>query len=182
MVCNDNLDALIVEGNPPREELEDARDRIFNEFNAISGASESRRTTLIRESRLYRSQIVGLITALHLVLLGDADVEALKSFGIRVGVPGNAEELNALVDKISARISERKVRYNKTLGELERLDEKSRGKKVKPMDFISQLVSLSRWAGFRLGTDITIAEYGEYMRQMNQYVEQVNTRRNGKQH
>lgn len=180
LVCNDNLDALIISGNPTREELEDARDRIFSEFSAISGASETRRTTLLRESRLYRSQIVGLIAALHLISLGDKDVGILKEFGIRFKVPDNADELNELINKIFSKISERKIRYNKSISELNRLNEKEAGKKVNPMDFFNQLVSLSRWAGFRIGTEISLAEYSAYLKQMNEYAEQLKVKRNGK--
>lgn len=180
IVCNDNLDALIISGEPPREELEEARDRIFSEFNEMSGTSESRRTTLLRESRLYRSQIIGLITSLHIISLGEADIDLLKDFGIRYKVPEDADELNSLINKISAKISERKIRYNKAISELEKLNEREKGKKVKPMDFINQLVSLSKWAGFRIGTDVSLAEYSAYIKQMNEYVEQIKVKRNGK--
>lgn len=68
MVCNDNLRALVIGGNPPEEVLQEVRMALVAEFHELSGNALCRSlNNRIREVQLCRMRILGLSIAAQLL-------------------------------------------------------------------------------------------------------------------
>lgn len=177
VVCNGDMRALVLEGEPTDEELNMAFSGILEQYQEISGNKPSLQNSILREIYMYRSHILGLALCYDLVLSGEIDLKGLNDCGITFN-PSKEDEFS-LLEKISMKIKDRKIRLKKAIGEYDRIQKNNKSEKVTMMHFVEQLASLSRWAGFRLSDEITLAEYAVYTRQMNDYAEQLKTKRNG---
>lgn len=185
IVCNNNLDALIISGNPPKEVLEDTYNKIISGYAELSGSSiTTRYNILLKEIYSYRAQIVGLTICMRLLCDESSPeaVEGLNKLGIRCSLPTSKKTLNELLQKIDLRIKDRTIRMEKSKKEFESVKEKSKCSKATHADFIEQLSHVSRWAGFRISTDITLAEYAVYIKQMSECAEQLKAKTNGKKY
>ncbi len=68
MVCNDNLRALVIGGNPPEEVLQEVRMALVAEFHELSGGCAfSSLNNRDREVTLCKVQILGLSIAAQLL-------------------------------------------------------------------------------------------------------------------
>ena len=137
VVCDQDFEALIIDGNPSLLELKEAWNKILNEYYELSG-NMSNRSVNLKEYYIYRSQIIGFSLCLKLILLGEVGyvIEYLNNLGLRCKLPNN------------------KVEEDK-------------------YQFTEQLVGISKWLGFRIGADITVAEYVSYLKNMKEYVEMM---------
>lgn len=178
VICNNNLNALIVSGKVDKDTLNKAFEDIVNEFNDISGNSlVSRQTALSRQIYMYRSQIIALNIANCVILFGGA--ESVTDILIELGIKYmNAKSDHNLMEKISAKISEKRIRLKKLNKEYANLTNNNK-KEITPAFFIEQLVELSRWAGFKISMDITVAEFAVYIRKMNECVKQLKLQQHG---
>ena len=184
IVCNNNLDALIISGNPPKTVLEDANNKIISGYAELSGSSISTRyNVLLKDIYSYRSQIVGLTLCLQILpITPDAAVGNLSKLGMRCSIPENNEDMDRLIRKIDSRIKDRSIRLKKAQKEFDSIQKSNKSKAITPNDFYDQLAIISRWAGFRISVDITLAEYAVYIKQMSEYVEQSKSMINGKKY
>lgn len=182
LVCNNNLDALVVSGEPTNDTLIDAREKILDEYHNLLGeSSASMQNTFLREVYMYRSQIVGMSVCLDLIGLGNLDsaISALNKLGIKCNVSDDEVYLSELIKKVDGKISEKKIRLAKAQKGYELIMSKNKGEPLKPSHLIDQLAALSRWLGFRLSTDVTLAEFATYIKQMKEYAQQLKMKNNG---
>ena len=71
MVCNDNLRALVIGGNPPEEVLQEVRMALVAEFHELSeDALSSSLNNRARQVTLCKVQILGLTLATRLLAEG----------------------------------------------------------------------------------------------------------------
>lgn len=176
LVCNNNLEALVISGNPTEYVLNDAREKILDEYHSMLGESyASMQNTLLREIYMYRSQIVGMSVCLDLIGLGNSEsaIHALNKLGIKCNVSDDEAYLSELIKKVDGKISEKKIRLTKAQKGYELIMSKDKGEPLKPSHLIDQLAALSRWLGFRLSIDVTLAEFATYVKQMKEYAQQL---------
>lgn len=180
LVCNDNLQALVVKGNPPEEVLVEARERLCAELAELSGDSyHGKVNALIRKIHFYRAGILILAACQRLVAIGEKKkaLHFLNEAGVvRVG---NMES-KSLISRLSGLIREKKVRLQSEENRYRELTKKSGENKLTPAYFTEQLVVLSKYAGFRLSSSITLAEYAAYLKDMKESVEQLKIKSNVK--
>lgn len=179
MVCDDDLRALVVYGNPGDDVVEEARGRLLTEFSELSGDSRfGVMNSCLRRMHYYRSNILLLAVCQRLLFLGGKEkvVEYLREQG--VGCDGLSRE--ELLSKVSGLIGERKMRLRSEEKRYKKLTDEEKTEKPTRRYFTEQLVELSKYAGFRLTTEISLGEYAAYVRSMKEYVEQLKGRMNVK--
>ena len=180
IVCDNNINSLTISGNPPHEVLEKAKDEIIAEFSdLIGGGNINKKAILLKNIYTYRSQITGLKMCIYLIMSGHTDeaVVSLNKLGVKCSTPENEKELYDLIDKVINKIKDRDIRGRKLNKEyIAQITRNEKVRKIDKSDFIEQIVELSKWAGFRLTTDITLAEYASYIRSMNKYIETMKSK------
>ena len=168
MVCNDNLRALVIGGNPLEEVLQEVRMALVAEFHELSeDALSSSLNNRARQVTLCKVQILGLTLATRLLAEGSVKeaLGYLNKNGIRVvSAPENEEGWKRLAGKIEAKIRALKVKIREAVKQYSAMLDKEKGGKYTPKDFNDQLVLLSKHAGFRLTVDISLAEYAGYLK------------------
>lgn len=178
LVCNDNLRALVVSGNPPETLLQETRHQLYTEFSELSGDSQFQvMNTTLRKIHTYRANILLLLVCQRLLALGER-LQAL-SFLAKAGVrfaPGM--ETKPILSKLSGLIREKKIRLRSEEKRYQSLTGGQTSEKLTPAHFTSQLVSLSKSAGFRLTTSITLAEYAAYLKDMKETIERYKNMNN----
>lgn len=180
MVCDGDLSVLVVSGNPDNDTLEAARIKIASEFSMLSGSSD-KLTVAMRNVYFYHSLILTYAICGDLVSAGEAEEAArvLNEKGVRCSVPRTEEERTKLLKRIKSAITEKKLRLKEEDRRMKSLQEKKGGNATRE-DFMGTLVALSRHAGFRISTEITLSEYAAYLKDYKRDVEQLKQSRNGK--
>lgn len=181
MVCDGDLNALVLEGEPPMESLEEAGARIVSELAMLSGSAD-RTTNVTRKVYFYHSLLLAYAICADLVASGEFEeaVGVLNSKGVRCSVPKSEEEREKLLRRIRSAMTEKTVRLREEEKRLAGLREDKGGKKMTREDFMATLVALSKNAGFRLTTDMTLAEYAAYLKDYKQEIEHLKQLRNAK--
>lgn len=170
LVCEDNIEALIVEGKPTKEELEDAKRELLFEFsNMMSDFSNSKELTSVKNIYKYKSELTSLVLCANLVSAGDTEKikDELKLFGIY------AKTNEEIIKKIESKIKSVKLRLNIEYKNVE----STRKEEYKPQksDFAKMLVVLSKFSGYKLDKySITLEEYAEHIKLYNEHIEAVN--------
>lgn len=178
MTCDDDLQALVIKGNPPVEVLEAARLKIISEFQILSGSTD-RGVTIAKKVYFYRSLIMLYVISANLIAAGDYScIEALNKKGLACKEPRNEDEANKLLKRIKSAITEKKVRMAEEEKRLARIQGK--GEKPTREGYMATLVAISKNAGFRIDTGITLAEYAAYSRDYKKDMEQLLQLRYGK--
>ena len=165
LVCNDNLRALIESGEPAEEELEIARMELVSEFHVLLG-NHSAMTGIARRLALYRTQVMGLRTAIALLSAGQVDKAAsyLRENGVRISRKEfDGKALTELITRTESKMRAINVRIKEESKRYKDMSAK-KGSAPTPEMFNDQLVILSKHVGFRLTKDITLAEYAGYMK------------------
>lgn len=180
ITCENDLSALVLKGNPPVDILEAARLKIITEFSILTGESSTRLNST-RKLYYYHSLIVLYSACAELILSGEIEepVKILNKNGLNCDIPINTEETNKLINKIKSAISEKKIRLKAENKKLSSIDDKKMGKPTRE-NFISSLVTISKHAGFRLTTDISLMEYASYLNDYKREIEQLKRLRYGK--
>lgn len=182
MVCDDDLSALVISGEPPRDVLEAASVKIVSEFSVLSGSSDKAMNTT-RMVYFYHSLILAYSICQSLIASGDIveAVRVLNEKGVRCSEPGTEEEALKLLKRIKSAITEKTLRLREEERKLARLRERKGGKATRE-DFMNTLVALSKNAGFRMTMDISLSEYAAYLKDYKHEIEQLKNLRNGKNH
>lgn len=172
LICNDNLKALIISGEPSEDELEEAKLQLVAEFNELCGdGRQSAYINKYREIMLYKSQILGLTVCARLLSKWEYDnvFEYLNQTGLTVKkVPDSEAEWIRLGRRIESRIKMLRVKIKEAIKQCNNLAGRSEnGSKPTLKDFNDQLVQISKNAGFRLTMDITLLEYAGYLKDYN---------------
>lgn len=174
VVCDKDYKALLIEGDADDVTLEQAFLGIMDEYAELCGG---KRNQNVQNFYTYKSQILALDICLRLLSLGETKVvEHLNKIGLRCKEPKNEEEIKKLAIKIGQRIKDRAIRLRKVYKDIQG----SKGKELEKKDFYAQLVSISRWAGYRVGDEITLAEYAIYVKQAQEEAERL--KMDGKKH
>lgn len=177
LVCDDDLSALVISGNPPREVLEDAKINIIHEFAEASGSAGMTLVASVRkEYYLSRTHILGLGISVQAIRSGDheAAFEYLRKHGIMPSDDTNAIE--KLIGQVENKISLKKVSMERAIKRME----SSIGNNKPPArdDFEDQLVIISKHVGFNLDSSITLRRYAGYIKMLKKSMknEQSNTK------
>lgn len=179
LVCDDDPQALVVRGKPSEDDLAAARHRLMAEFAELSGDGLFGQVNAsVQKMNMYRSGILLLGVCQRLLIYGEKRtiLPVLDRIGIRFPV---TTDIKTIQSKISGLIQERKIRLK---NEEKRYRKMTAGGKEEKPDrgyFTRQLVSLSKYAGFRLTTDITLSEYAAYIKGLKDEVEQYKQMMNG---
>lgn len=179
MACDGDLSVLIVSGNPGDDVLEAARLKIVSEFSVLSGSSDGM-SNAMRKAYFYHSLLLTLSVCGELIAFGEQEeaVRVLNEKGIRCSAPKTEEERMKLLKRIKSAMTEKRLRLKEEERRMKSME--SKGKKATREDFMETLVALSRHAGFRITTGITLSEYAAYLKDYKREIEQLKQLRNGK--
>ena len=180
VVCDHNLRALVISGNPPEEALHEAMEKINRELSEISGSGEySIRKEITRKVYTYRATIALLCACQRTVAAGGRE-KALK-YLLKLGVRCDGDD-KKLIELLSGIIKEKKIRLRSEEEKFKKMFDDDKGEKPTRAYFADQLVALSKYAGFRLTTDIMLSEYALYLKSLKEDVERYKTMMNGNKH
>ena len=180
LVCDKDIRALIKKGNPPTEELEEARDNIASEFAELSAnTTMSSIHNCQRQIYFLKSQIYGLAISLHLVSSGEhvEAIDYINKQGLRIKAASfDKESVENIEKKIKNAIANRNIRLTQ---ETKRLTEiaggRQKGAEFTKTLFNDQLIHLSKHFGFRITKKITLAEYAGYIKDYQKSLSHVKT-------
>lgn len=157
-VCNDNLSALVKEGEPSEEVLREARQRLMVEFAELSGD-----TNLISANREV-ARIIGYnyrIQALSVAISIPEHTEAQKLFA-RYGWEKLSAQMQ--VKRATAKIKEYQINIDKESARQKKRVGKGSNKRLSESDFNRQIIIVSKWVGFHLSDRMTLSELAGYFR------------------
>lgn len=178
MTCDDDLQALVIEGKPSNDVLEAARMKLLSEFAVLSGSTD-KGIIVTKKIYLYRTLIIMYVISANLIASGDYScIEMLNKNGLSCKEPNNEDEVNKLFKRIKSAITEKKVRMAEEEKRLARIQGK--GEKPTREGYMATLVAISKNAGFRIYTGITLAEYAAYLKDYKREVELMRQREYGK--
>lgn len=168
-----NLNALIIEGNPPVEELTNARNEIINEFTEATGnhAAGILSRSLHKLFRL-KSKIACYQLILNLIFFDEYDKveEQLKTMNYKV--PTNEKEKQQLIQRIKTKIKTTYVSLSEESRKYNNLIKDSQGKEYTENDFEKQLSYVSKYMGYHIDKDkVTLIEYASYLNNYQKEIE-----------
>lgn len=157
VVCNGNLRALVVDGNPPEDALMIAKLELVTEFAELSGdKTVSASNNHLRQVYMFRGQIMGLMMAADAMQKSRGDaVGFMRDAGLPVKVEMTDE---AIQKKIVAKMKNLDVRLREELKRYEASMPTESGKSTAD-GFTAQLIALSDEAGVHLTKDIMMSEF-----------------------
>lgn len=180
VVCDHNLRALVISGNPPEDVLYEAMEKMNGELSELSGSGEySARKEVTRKVYTYRAMIALLCACQRTVAAGERE-KAVK-YLLKLGVRCNGDD-RKLIEVLSGIIREKKIRLRSEEERFRKLFDGEKEENVTRAYFADQLVALSKYAGFRLTTDIMLSEYASYLKSLKEDVERYKTLMNGNKH
>lgn len=178
MTCDDDLQALVIEGKPSNDALEAARLKLLSEFAVLSGSTD-KGVIIAKKVYFYRALIMLYVISANLIASGDYScIETLNKKGLACKEPKNEDEVNKLLKRIKSAITEKKVRMAEEEKRLSRIQGK--GEKPTREGYMATLVVISKNAGFRIDTGITLAEYAAYLKDYKREFELMRQREYGK--
>jgi len=180
LICNDNLRALIKYGTPKDEVLQEAKLKLCAEFAELSGDETAKAIfTAIRDVYMYQSQVALVTVVLNLLKSKISDgLPYLKSIGLNVAMPKRESDYVQAIKRVNGFLKGRVIRYKEAYKQYELLSKgNGKSKGIKSSDFTDILVHLSKNAGFRLTTDISLAEYASYLKLYKKDIENGSNRR-----
>ena len=180
VVCDHNLRALVISGNPPEDDLFEVMEKINGELSELSGNGEySARKEVTRKVYTYRAMIALLCACQRTVAAGER--EKVVKYLLKLGVRCNGND-QKLIEVLSGIIREKKIRLRSEEEKFKKLLDGDKGEQLTRAYFADQLVALSKYAGFRLTTDIMLSEYAVYLKSLKEDVERYKMMMNGNKH
>ncbi|MDR0680858.1 MAG: hypothetical protein LBG15_03245 [Dysgonamonadaceae bacterium] len=186
VVCDDNLEKLIISGNPSREMLEAAKGKLTQEFSELSGDTETE--IFFEEARNYfqkRNTVLGIELSSRLIAAGKYKeaVDYLSRNGIDSPVPDNDQQAGQLIKRLNIKIKNLSVK----LLEAKKRYESLQGKGEKPTRryYNRLLVILSTCEAIKIQLDrnkLLLSEFAEYIHLFNEYQQQLKSMRNERKH
>lgn len=165
MVCNDNLEALIIEGEPSKELLIAIKIDLVTELSELSNnVQASSVNNSLKKIYNYRLQIKCMQSC---GLLIDNDMpekalEYLKSIGINIPL----KDKRAMLKRLEGQIKNRMNHLNQEYKKYESLSKDS-GDKPTYAFYNEQLAVLSGYFKFDINMNITLAQYAAYLKIFN---------------
>lgn len=180
VVCDHNLRALVISGNPPEDDLFEVIEKINGELSELSGNGEySARKEVTRKVYTYRAMIALLCSCQRTVAAGERE-KAVK-YLLKLGIRCNGDD-RKLIEVLSGIIREKKIRLRSEEEKFKKLLDDDKGEQLTRAYFADQLVALSKYAGFRLTTDIMLSEYAVYLKSLKEDVKRYKMIMNGNKH
>lgn len=173
LVCNDNLQALVIEGNPPSEILNETKHMLIIEFSELSGNTHTQSViNSIKRMHLLKTQILGFSLCFDLINHGayDKPAEFLKTQNVNIGEIKTEADKQQILKSIDSRVKSKSIQLKEESARHNKLLEDSKGEKLTAQSFNEQLAVLSKHTGFRLEKNLTLAEYAAYIKQYLEYV------------
>lgn len=174
--CNDNLKALIREGEPPEEELRHALEALTMEFAELSGNAD------LRSANKSVGRITACrcrITALSLALM-TSDSEQAQALFRQYGwgkLPDDKREARA-----EAKIKELRTTIAAETSRMEKRATRGSRRKTTEADFNHQIAIISKWTGFHLSDRMMLAELAGYIREFDNSIKSTIYERNHKKY
>lgn len=172
IVCHDDLEALVMSGTPPKEELESARFAIINEFAEKSGNSYTRKAySALQDYYMYRSQLVGLTVCTNLIQVDEVNLALLflKQTGVRIRF--SSEEKYKLLSLVKGHIKEREIRMEEARKRHAALSSSQKGEEATEEGFYDQVAMIEKHRGHSIDMDIPLSKYAAYLKQFNKDIE-----------
>lgn len=162
IVCESDLKWLTISGKPTDQELGEAWDKIFSEYNEISDSQQGNYLIgLLREYYAIKGKIEIIQAIVDVLAKGRNDqlVDALHKAGYRF--PFNANDPAAYRKDLERTVSQAKtmvIRFQQLHDDLEKMQNESG--KTNPSDYDMILSELSKYQGYRLDPkQITVSEF-----------------------
>lgn len=173
LICNDNLSALIVEGNPPIEELRATKTLLITEFSEFTGNSHVKSITiLLKNIYTHKAQLSGLSVCLQLIEWEyyDKALEYLKSNGMRFSAPTNEQDKAKLTKAVQNRIKSKSIHLKEELTRYGKLSENKDTDKPTKGVFMNQIALIEKHMGFRIDeNEITLSKYASYINNFSEH-------------
>lgn len=178
LVCDNDLSALVINGKPPVEALQDAKINIIQEFVEASGsAGLTAAVNARKEYYLCRTHILGLgiaIQALHSDCRDEA-LAYLRSHGITPSTHDDPDAVSRLIRQINGKIDIKKINMERAIKRVEAAA--GDNKPPSRQDFYQQMAILSAHYKFDIDTSITLAKYAAYIKMFKKSVKNEQNRK-----
>lgn len=182
VVCNDNLQALVIYGKPDKEDLLAAKSALNFEFAELSGNSEiSSIVNIVRQMYQIQSQMLGFDIAIKLVSAGKVDEteDWLKLHIPNYSKPNDEESISKLIKKMVGLYKAKEIQLNELKKRYDAISSKG-GDKIKPEYYTELLITISKNIGFHLKREeLTLSEFAIYLKDLNRSIESLKSRSNG---
>ncbi len=174
LVCDDNLQSLVITGTPPESALREAKERlIFDYNNRFINMSTSVNLNAMQSIYSMRTELQMMVLCMNLITRGEA--EAAKPYLRKFGIYTNSQD--KIVSSLESKIKALHIHLNR---ETEKFNKEVKTEKTTRQDFEKQLVLMSKYFGFPLQKKIlTLAEYAGYLNEYNNYLDNLKNTKYG---
>jgi hypothetical protein len=173
LICDNDLNALIITGNPPANILEAARLSLMTEFSQLSGGDHASAVNeVLKDIHLYKLQIDSLYICIELLKFNriESATDYLKSQNIAV-----SGDIDEIAKRIVSMIKSKSIYLDKEISKYGKLtsDVGNNDRKIDAEFYNDQLAVLSVHFKFNIDMNITLARYASYLKIFNESVRHV---------
>jgi len=184
ILTDGEITKLIIEGEPPIEELEKAWNKIYSEYcNLTKSSNYTYVFKTNKEIGELKSKVLAVQLALQSLIYAETNeaIEVLKKCGFRFE-PNNKEKC---IKSIHSRIKTDEVRLELKVKELEDYmkKHKTESPKVKESDYTISLINISKYRGMNgilRASEITVQEYAIMLNEYNAYCDNLEKENHGR--
>lgn len=164
-MCKNKLERLIISGNPTIEELNRAKMDISGEFSLLTGNLSALSYLDRTENIIKISNEITILTVAHKLIsegiINERVTECLKK------IKTNTTDL----EKIKSKIELKTLQLRKLQAEEKNSKKEGGENKKQDVSFYSSLIAtVSRFSGFRITREITLLEFSQYIKQMQEQI------------
>lgn len=183
VVCDNKLSALIIQGNPSVELLEETKIKLISEFSELSNQSESKiLINKICDLYRYEIQIRSFELALNLIagMNFSEAVAFLNQNGLKCKAPENEKEIESLIKSIRVKIMNRTAKYKEAKTIYDSIKGKGETPTRKYFNKLLVMLSVCEIIKIQLNPEkMTVSEFAEYLNLYNEYQNQLRSTRYG---
>ena len=188
LICDGNLRALVVEGDPGTEILEAARMKLIWEYYELTGnAMASPVMKAVKDLMLYRNRIRVFELCKNLINTGSPEVletvvDHLSQLGIRTSAKvGDQVLISNVIAKIESKVNMFQMHLkNAEARYSNHSSEQSGSGQPSPSDFYDQLAYIHIEFNTTFDTSVTLAMYASYIKQYQRRISLMQSLANGK--
>ena len=177
VTVDNNLQKLILSGNPSREQLEAAKDKIYREYMDISDDTEMKASSEAYFDFIRKRVIVlGLVMAIDLIANDkfSYSLQFLNNCGISAKEPENENQKADLIKSLELKLKNRQAKLQEAQTRYESLQKK--GEKPTRKYYNKLIVILSTCEAIKMQIDakkLLLSEFAEYLNMYNEYCEHI---------
>lgn len=184
VVCDDNLSALTIKGNPSNELLEDTKFKLISEFSEMSNQSETE-TQIERMRNLYLHEIRIRGYELSLTLIIEKRYPEAIGFlnrnGLKCKTPETEEEFERLIKAVRMKITNNTAKYREAKTAYDSYVKKGEKPTRKYFNKLLVMLSVCEIIKFQLDPKkMTVAEFAEYLNLYNEYTNNLKSNQYGR--